>query len=262
MGLATRIIPTLLYRGDQLVKGARFDAWRSVGHVVQAAKIYAHRAVDEIVLLDIAATPAGRGPDLAQVEKIARDFFTPLTVGGGVRSVEDVRDLLSAGADKVAIKSAVLDRQRLIRECSDKFGRQAIVAAIDYRVVRCECGTAHVAVVDSALQPIPVASHEPLHPAAWARSLEALGAGEILLTAVDREGTMEGYDLAVLSAIAGSVNVPVIAHGGCASYADMLGAIQAGASAVAAGALYQFTDHTPKGAAQFLHEQGVEVRLT
>src|SRR4051812_33443580 len=103
MGLATRVIPTLLARGDQLVKGKRFDSWRSVGHVLQAARVHAQRGVDELILLDIAATPEGRGPNFALVEKVAEAQFTPLTVGGGVRSVQDVRDLLSAGADKVAI---------------------------------------------------------------------------------------------------------------------------------------------------------------
>jgi cyclase len=262
MGLAARIIPTLLARGDQLVKGARFDSWRSVGHVLTAAKIHAARGVDELILLDIAATPEGRGPDLKLVEKVAEAQFTPLTVGGGVRSVADVRALLAAGADKVAINSAAIERQRLIRECSDHFGRQAIVAAIDYRTLPCDCGTKHVAVMSHGVRrSVPIASHAPLHPLEWARALEDLGAGEILLTNADREGTMEGYDLAMIMTMARPILVPIIAHGGAGTYEHMAEALAAGASAVAAGAMFQFTDQTPRGAAEYLARRGVETRI-
>lgn len=231
MSLAHRVIPTLLARGDQLVKGKQFQSWRSIGHVAQAAKIYAARAADEIILLDISATPEGRGPNLALVEKVAKDFFTPLTVGGGVRSVQDVRDLFNAGADKVAIKT----NMAIIPEASAKFGKQAIVAAVDH--------------VDGY----------------WAResalSVQALGAGEILLTSVDREGEMSGYDIEAIRAVSAAVDVPVIAHGGCSGFQDMVDAIRAGASAVAAGALFAFTDATPKEAARYLKANNIEARV-
>lgn len=236
MGLAVRIIPTLLKRGDALVKGERFNGWRSVGHVQQAAQIHQARGVDELIVLDIGATPEGRGPDFAAVRRLTERCFMPITVGGGVRNVDDVQGLLNAGADKVAMKTAYRKSGGFLRECADRFGSQAIVAALDHTGTLIGVRTMCLA-------------------------LAALGAGEILLTSMDREGTMAGYDLDLLREVCAAVDVPVIAHGGCSGYEDMLAAIRAGASAVAAGALFQFTDCTPRGAAEYLHSQGIEVRL-
>lgn len=233
MMLAVRIIPTLLYRGATLVKGRQFRSWRSVGHVQQAARIHAMRGVDELCCLDIGATPEGRGPDFDLVEKLTDGNFCPVTVGGGVRTVEDVKLLLRAGADKVCIKSAYWS----IPEFARAFGSQAIVAAVDY--------------IDS-YRDVGIRN---------AMAMEQGGAGEILLTSIDREGTMEGYDLDTIKAVSEAVSIPVIAHGGCGTYAHMLEAIQAGASAVAAGAMFQFSDNTPKGAAEYLAAKGIEVRL-
>jgi imidazole glycerol-phosphate synthase subunit HisF len=248
LGLAKRIIPTLLYRGDQLVKGKQFNSWRSVGHVLQAARVYAARGVDELVVLDIAATPAGRGPDFKLVEKITAPSFTPITVGGGVRTVTDVRDLLNAGADKVAVCSSAFTRY-VVAEATAKFGRQAVVGAIDVKAgaPHARCGT--------------VAKDLAGSPVEWAKWLEAFGAGEILLTSIDREGTLAGYDLPTVRDVCSAVSVPVVAHGGCGTYEHMREAIAAGASAAAAGAMFQFTDATPKGAAQYLAARGVETRL-
>lgn len=247
MGLARRIIPTLLYRGDQLVKGRQFNSWRSVGHVVQAARVYAARGVDELVVLDIAATPAGRGPDLKLVEKITAPAFTPVTVGGGVRSIDDVRNLLNAGADKVAICTSAFSRH-VIEEASARFGRQAIVGALDVKagVPHARCGT--------------LAKDMTGNTRCWAEWLELCGAGEILLTSIEREGTLHGYDLATVADVCTAVSVPVVAHGGCGTYEHMREAIAAGASGVAAGAMFQFTDATPRGAAQYLAARGVETR--
>lgn len=235
MALATRIIPTLLAKGDQLVKGKQFQSWRTVGHVLQAAMVHAKRGVDELIILDITATPAGRGPNLELVEKLSKPMFTPITVGGGVRSVDDVRDLLKAGADKVAIKT----HWEVIPGASAKFGKQAIVAALD--------------VADDGWNWRSSAQR--------ARELEALGAGEILLTSIPREGTMEGYDLKTIATVSASVDIPVIAHGGCGTALHMREAIDAGASAVAAGAMFAFTDITPRDCAKLLAEDGIEVRL-
>jgi cyclase len=242
MGLATRIIPTLLARGDVLVKGVKFDSWRSVGHVLQAARVHARRGVDELILLDIGATPEGRGPNFALVEKVAEAQFTPLTVGGGVRSVQDVRDLLNAGADKVAICT---NAASVIPEASAKFGRQAIVACIDY--------------IGSGLEATVRGSDRTAYD--HADDCDDWGAGEILLTSVDREGTLEGYDLELVSRLRYICTCPLIVHGGCGTYEHMREALEAGASAVAAGAMFQFSDATPRGAAQYLSRQGVEVRL-
>lgn len=261
MGLAVRIIPTLLKRGDQLVKGQRFNAWRTVGLVEQAAAICGSRSVDEIILLDIDATPSGKGPDFDFIERVAPNFFTPLTIGGGINSVEHVARALRAGADKVAIGTGACDtgstqKSGFVADCSSRFGSQAIVVSIDVKggnLVWVRGATSMW--VDSQQEFIP------WNPVSWAVKCAAQGAGEILLTSVDREGTMEGYDLELIRAVSEAVDIPVIAHGGCSGYPDMLAAIQAGASAVAAGALFQFTNHTPRGAAEWLAKHGVETRI-
>lgn len=240
MPLATRIIPTLLCRGRQLVKGKQFNAWRSVGVVAQAVRVYQERGVDELVLLDIGATPEGRGPDLRLVEELTAGCFMPLAIGGGVRTLEDVRALLRAGADKVVIRSAGIE---FARAAAKVVGRQAIVAALDVYGLHGE----------------PWVNGFDWRAAAqrWARA----GAGEILLTSVHHEGTMQGYNLELISAVSRAVDVPVIAHGGAGTYQHMLEAVRAGASAVAAGAMFQFTDATPAGAARYLAEHGVETRV-
>lgn len=246
--LAHRIIPSILCRGRQQVKGTKFDSWRSVGLAAQAVRIHNARGVDEICLLDVGATPEGRGPDLSLVEELSEVVFSPLSVGGGVRSVKDVRALLQAGADKVVIGTGVCEVEDLVRDCVDAVGSQAIVVAEDVGYgdsVMIHCGKKGY-------------SHDPVDFAQWA---ERAGAGEILLTSVDREGTMGGYDLDLIRRVSKAVGIPVIAHGGCRDYEDMVDAIHAGASAVAAGALFQFTDSTPLEAAKALREYGIEVRL-
>lgn len=248
MALAVRVIPTLLARGHQLVKGKNFNAWRSVGHVQQAVAIHQARGVDELIVLDIAATPAGRGPDFAFVEQLTESCFMPITYGGGARSVADVKRLLACGADKVAIGTAAYEVGFIIRDCAEYFGRQAIVYSMDVmggNTVMFHCGKHGY-------------SHDPVYCAEWA---EDHGAGEILLTSIDREGTMRGYDIDLIRAVSEAVSIPVIAHGGCSGPADMVEAVRAGASAVAAGALFQFSDWTPRGCAEFMAAQGVEARV-
>lgn len=246
MGLAHRVIPTLLMRGDQLVKGKQFNSARSVGHIEQAMQIYSKRNADEVILLDIAATPEGRGPDLERIARLTAGFTTPVTVGGGVRTVDDVAALLRNGADKVAIGHAALATAKLIREASAFVGSQAIVVALNVYL-------------DGAYVHSNAVWRD--HALSAAKIISDLGAGEILLTSIDREGTMEGYDIALIEAVAQAVDIPVIAHGGCACYEDMALAIRAGASAVAAGALFQFTDATPIEAARYLQEHGIEARV-
>lgn len=245
--LAHRIIPIILCRGRTLVKGKQFDSWRSVGVAAQAARIHAMRGVDEICLLDIGATPEGRGPDLGLVEELSEAMFCPLAVGGGVRTVADVKALLRAGADKVVIGTAWLENIGFLTEVADVVGCQAIVASVDVRAGRAwgRCGKSPAA---------------PNPPAFVAFAAQDSGAGEILLTSIEREGTMEGYDIDLIKRVSNAVSIPVIANGGCRSYADMAGAIKAGASAVAAGAFFQFEEATPKEAAQFLAAHGIEAR--
>lgn len=241
--LAHRVIPTLLCRGRQLVKGKAFDSWRSVGVAAQAVRIHQARGVDELVLLDIAATREGRGPDLGLVEELAEVCFMPLAVGGGVRGIADVRALLRAGADKVVIRTA---GPSAAREVADVVGRQAVVAAIDV----------------TSLDHNPQPAYPALRAAAARKAIEwqQAGAGEIMLTRCEREGTMMGYDLELVREVTRAVDVPVIAHGGAGRYEHMLDAVRAGANAVAAGSLFLFTDATPRGAATYLQEHGVEAR--
>lgn len=247
MPLAHRVIPTILCNGRKLVKGQKFNAWRTVGVASQAARVHAMRGVDEVVLLDIGATPEGRGPDLALVEELAEKFFVPLAVGGGIRTLQQVRDLLCAGADKVVLGSVLAEDPRLLQECSYKLGAQALVAAIDVRGSYCTTRNA------STLW--------PLNPTNAAEHVVACGAGEILLTNVEREGTMQGYDLDLIRRVRAVVKVPLVAHGGCGTYQHMVEAVEAGANAVAAGALFQFTDATPRAAAAYLQEHGIEARV-
>lgn len=232
--LAKRVIPTMLVKGKTLVKGERFDGWRSIGHAAQAARVHAARGVDELCILDITATAEGRGPDLDLVRELSEGCFIPITVGGGVKSLLDVDQLLRAGADKVCIRTAT----DIVGPASDRFGRQAIVCSLD---VKAPFSWANVV--------------------AMASGLEKLGAGEILLQSVDRDGTMQGYDLELIREISATVGIPVIASGGCRDYDDMLAAFKAGADACAAGAMFAFTDATPKGAARHLKANGLEVRL-
>lgn len=236
--LAKRVIPTMLVRGRTLVKGERFDSWRSIGHAAQAAKVHAKRGVDELMILDIAATAEGRGPDLDLVRELSEGCFIPITVGGGVRSVRDIDALLRAGADKVCIKSALVTHPTLVGDAASRFGRQAIVCALD------------------------IAAPYFVHSVrSMARTLECWGAGEILLQDVERDGTLTGYNLELIREVSNAVSIPVIASGGCSSYADMVSAFRAGADACAAGALFAFTDATPRGAAQFLKRNNIEVRV-
>lgn len=251
--LATRVIPTLLARGNQLVKGERFDSWRSVGHVRQAVRVHNARGTDELIYLDIAATPEGRGPDFALVESFAAECAMPLTVGGGVRSVEDVRRLLECGADKVAICTGAHEVLGLIHDSSQRFGAQAIVAAIDVRDghTYSHCGRTRMS----------GGNMEWYDATFWASIMNTAGAGEILLTSIDRDGTLEGYDLELIRSVSQMLSIPVIANGGAGTYEHMLEAVKAGAHAVAAGAMFAWTDHTPKGASQYLQAHGIEARV-
>lgn len=234
--LAKRVIPTVLVRGKTAFKGPGFGArcTRSLGSALSICLTHGRRGVDELLILDIGATPENRGPDLDLIRELTEECFTPVTVGGGVRTLDDIKALLRAGADKVAIGSAVREDPSLIMAAADRFGRQAIVAIV-------ECDTWQAA------GPI-------------CKAVELLGAGEIVLQSVERDGLLQGYDLDAVRA-ASCCDVPLIVSGGCRDYQDMLDAFKAGADACAAGAMFAFTDATPRGAARYLHARGVEVRL-
>lgn len=250
--LKARIIPTLLWKNFGLVKGVAFDSWRRVGPVLPAIKVYNTREVDELVLVDILASREGTQPDVESVHDFADECFVPLTVGGGIRDLEHIRQLLRAGADKVSINSAAYAEPALVEEAAKRFGTQCVVASVDVR--RGENGC------------YPCFSHSGTvatgrHAVEWARELEARGAGEILLTSIERDGTMQGYDLPLIESVARRVNVPVIASGGAGTYEHMRQAIQeAGASAVAAASMFHFTEQTPAEAKATLRAAGIPVR--
>jgi cyclase len=248
-----RVMPTLLFKDVGLVKGVAFDSWRRVGSAMQAVKVYNMREVDELVYLDITATGDGRAPDFETIDDLADECFMPLTVGGGVRSVEHVRRLLKVGADKVAINTAAVEQPMLIREIADRFGSQCVVVSIDAR--RRTDGT-YEAYIHAGRRATG------RDPAALAKDAEALGAGEVLVTSIDRDGTMQGYDVELTRLVSDAVSIPVIASGGAGTYAHMAEVLRAGgASAVAAASLYHFTEQTPLGAKQYLRESGFPVRL-
>ena len=250
--LKVRVIPTLLWKGFGLVKGVGFNSWRRVGTVLPAIKVYNSREVDELVLVDITASQEERAPDHESVVEFSEECSVPLCVGGGVTSMEHITSLLHAGADKVCINSASFAAPQIIDVSANRYGSQCIVASIDAR--RFEDGR------------YSVFSHSGTRdcrrtPEQWAREVCDRGAGEILLTSIDRDGTMSGYDLELIERVAATVDVPVIASGGAGNYQHMVAAIkEAGASAVAAASIFHFTEQTPSGAKQALQEAGIPVR--
>jgi imidazole glycerol-phosphate synthase subunit HisF len=251
--LKARIMPTLLFKDVGLVKGVRFDSWRRVGGVMQAVKVYNMREVDELVFLDVSATLDGRPPDFDTVDDVADECFMPLTVGGGIRTVEHVRRLLEVGADKVAINTAVVEEPDLIRRVAERFGAQCIVASIDVR--RHSDGMCEVYTRSGS-------KATGRDPVALAREVEVLGAGEILLTSIDRDGTMTGYDIPLTRSLTQAVSIPVIASGGAGTDEHLRSALtEGGAAAVAAASIFHFTQQTPLEAKRFLADHGVCVRL-
>ena len=245
-------MPTLLYKEIGLVKGKKFDSWRRVGSAIQSIKVYNLREVDELVFLDIAATPDCHEPDYDLIDHLADECFMPLTVGGGVRTADHIRRLLAVGADKVCINTAAVEQPEIIEEVAQQFGSQCIVTSID----ACVCTAGHHQVVTHCGQ---MYSH--LDPIEHAKNVEARGAGEILLTSIDRDGTMLGYDLELTRQVSNAVTIPVIASGGAGNYKHMLEALtKGGAAAVAAASIFHFTEQTPAEAKSFLQENGIRVR--
>lgn len=246
-------MPTLLYKSPTLVKGIGFDSWRRVGGVMQAVKIYNMREVDELVFLDITASNEKRRPDFELIDDIADECFMPLTVGGGVRTIEDFRDLLKVGADKVAINTAAIEDPDLIRKASDKFGSQCVVVSIDYK--KNEDGNLEIYTY-SGSKPIGI------NPLEFAKKAENLGAGELLITSIERDGTMTGYDVETIKMISENIEIPIIASGGAGNYDDLYKVItDAKVQAVAAASIFQFTEQTPLEAKKYLKSKNITVRI-
>ncbi len=255
--LAKRIIPCLDVKEGRVVKGVNFIKLRDAGDPVECAAAYDEMGADEICFLDITATKEARKTLLEVVEKTAERVFVPLTVGGGVGTEDDVRDLLRAGADKVSVNSAALRDPELIKRCAERFGSSTIVCAVDAKRVS----------GNGAPLRWEAFTHGGSRPAgrdavAWAAEAARLGAGEILLTSMDRDGTRDGYDLELTRAVADGVPVPVIASGGVGSLAHLYeGLEKGGAEAVLAASIFHFGEFSVEEAKTYLRERGVEVRL-
>lgn len=229
--LKTRVIPTLLLRGDGLVKTTGFRDPKYVGDPINAIKIFNDKEVDELILLDITATNASKGPAFDTIADIAGECFMPVAYGGGISTVEQIRRILGIGIEKVVINSAAIENPDLIATAAREFGSQAVVVSIDVK--------------KTMLGRYEVRSHSGtkgarLDPAAWARQVQDLGAGEIMLTSIERDGTMRGYDLDLIARVSEATNVPLIAAGGAGKIADFGAAVASGADAVAAGAMFVF----------------------
>ena len=243
----------MLYKDHGLVKGISFNSWRRIGTALPAIKVYNVRQVDELIFVDIAASSEGRAIDFEVIDSLADECFMPMTVGGGIKSTEDIRKLLRAGADKVVINTGAIRKPQLISQASSMFGAQCIVISID--VKKATNGDYILCSHSGTIQ-------ESISPFEWARKVESMGAGEILLTSVDRDGTMSGYDIPLIRRISEIVSIPVIASGGAGNYEHMADAVLDGkASAVAAASMFHFTQQTPIEAKRYLAEKGIQTRL-
>jgi len=251
--LKARVIPTLLWKDTTLVKGVGFDSWRRVGSMLPAIKVYNTRQVDELIIEDITATRDKREPDYESVAEYSAECFVPLTIGGGVKNITDVKKLLHAGADKISINSIAIDIPGIISEIAAKFGSQCVVVSIDAKL--CKNG-GYECFSRSGIR------STGLDVVEWAKEAADRGAGEILLTSIDRDGTMEGYDIDLIKSITEAVSIPVIASGGAGNYDHMLQAIKiGGASAVAAASIFHFTQQTPLEAKKYLRDNGICTRV-
>ena len=257
MGLAKRIIPCLDVNNGRVVKGVNFVDIRDAGDPVEIAARYNHEGADEITFLDITASSDNRDTIVHMVEAVASQVFIPLTVGGGIRKPEDVRRMLNAGADKVGINTAAITNPDLVRECTDYFGSQCIVVAIDAKRVNEPGEPDRWEVFTHGGR-----NRTGIDAVAWARKAQELGAGEILLTSMDRDGTKNGFDLPLTRAVADAVDIPVIASGGVGNLQHLADGVSLGsADAVLAASIFHFGEYTVRQAKEFMRDQGIEVRL-
>ena len=255
MSLAKRIIPCLDVTAGRVVKGVNFVGLRDAGDPVEIARRYDEQGADELTFLDITASSDDRDIILHIIEAVAEQVFIPLTVGGGVRKVEDVRRLLNAGADKVSINTSAVTNPELVRECADKFGSQAIVVAVDAKAVSPD---------NDRWEVFTHGGRNPtgLDAVAWAQKMQQLGAGEILLTSMDRDGTKIGFNLPLTRAVSDAVSIPVIASGGVGNLQHLAdGVLQGHADAMLAASIFHFGEYTVEQAKRLMREQGIEVRL-
>jgi imidazole glycerol-phosphate synthase subunit HisF len=249
--LKKRIIPKFLIRGGRLVKCVRFfDNQREAGNPVSTAKVYDSYGIDELIFVDIDATPEARVVTGSIIERVSEEVFIPFTVGGGITTLGDIGALLKAGADKVSINSAAVADPGFVRAAASRFGDQCIVASVDYRdedgrkIVYSRGGTTATG----------------MHAADWALRMQDAHAGEILMTSIDRDGTMSGYDLDMIADLSDKLDIPLIASSGAGSLDDCAKALDAGASAITISSMFIFTDHSPIKVRTYLSTNGVPVR--
>ncbi|MDH5534528.1 MAG: imidazole glycerol phosphate synthase subunit HisF [Betaproteobacteria bacterium] len=255
MGLAKRIIPCLDVTAGRVVKGVNFVGLRDAGDPVEIARRYDEQGADELTFLDITASSDERDTMLQIVEQVAAQVFIPLTVGGGVRSVEDVRRLLNAGADKVSINTAAVQNPQLVAEATGRYGSQCIVVAVDAKRAAGGGGRWEV-FTHGGRRPTGIDALQ------WGRKMAALGAGEILLTSMDRDGTRQGFDLALTRAFSDALEIPIIASGGVGNLDHLVeGVIDGRADAVLAASIFHYGEFTVRDAKQHMARHGIEVRL-
>jgi len=250
--LKNRIIPCLDVKNGRVVKGVNFENLVDAGDPVAQAKFYYEQGADELCFLDIAATNENRGVILDVVKKVAQVCFIPFTVGGGIKEIEDFSNLLKCGADKVSVNSAAIKNPKLISEAASKFGSQCVVVAIDAK--KNESGNYEI-FTHGGKNPTGIDAIE------WAKKVTALGAGEILLTSMDKDGTKSGYDLELIKKITSQISIPVIASGGVGNLEHLAEGLKAGASAVLAASIFHFKEYSIKQAKEFLDEQKIAVRI-
>ncbi len=249
--LTKRIIPCLDVKNGRVVKGINFKNLKNVGYPPDLAKAYEEQGADEVTFLDITASLETRKTTLDMVSETAKKLFIPLTVGGGIRSVTDMRDALNAGADKVSVNSAAVTNPEMIGECAESFGRQCVVVAID---AKREGNSWNVYTHGGTRR-------TELDAVEWAKKVEDLGAGEILLTSMDADGVQNGYDIPLTAAISEEVSIPVIASGGCGSIEHIYEVFtQTDASAALAASIFHYNEHTVGEVKQYLRDRGVTVR--
>jgi cyclase len=251
--LGIRLIPCLDVTNGRVVKGTNFINLKDAGDPVELARQYYLDGADEIVFLDITATHEGRDATIDLVRRVAEKVFIPLTVGGGIRTVEDIRNLLNAGADKVSLNSSAVKDPKIVKKASDKFGIQCMVVAIDAKKVKKNRWNVfiHGGRIDTGIDAV-----------VWSRKVTELGAGEILLTSMDKDGTKDGYDLELLKEVSSSVKIPVVASGGAGKIEHFFQACESGASAILVASLFHYKELSIKGVKNYLKSKSIFVRAT
>lgn len=258
MGLAKRIIPCLDVTGGRVVKGINFVGLKDAGDPVEIARRYDEQGADELTFLDITASSDNRDLILHIIEAVAACVFIPLTVGGGIRQTEDVRRLLNAGADKVSINSSAITNPQLVADASDRYGSQCIVVAIDAK----QTNNTGTGTPDWEVFTHGGRKATGLNAVDWARKMQAMGAGEILLTSMDRDGTCNGFNIPLTRAVSDAVDIPVIASGGVGNLQHLVEGVQEGrADAVLAASIFHYGKHTVRQAKEYMAQHGITVRL-